>query len=125
MHNTISFNLNPALNGTGNDPFTIHSQGTQVTITSKTTSGLSRALLTYLREIGADITWSGDTFGQLKPTSLTKDILGSSWAEVRYFLNVVTYGYTTAFYGWDKWEYLLDWAALHGVNLPLATGGQE
>jgi alpha-N-acetylglucosaminidase len=38
---------------------------------------------------------------------------------------VVTYSYTMAWYDWAKWEYLLDWASLHGVNMPLAIGGQE
>ena len=37
--------------------------------------------------------------------------------------NVVTASYSTAFWGWSRWERELDWAALHGVNLPLAHEG--
>lgn len=50
---------------------------------------------------------------------------GSSWGKFRYAFNVVTFSYTTAFYDFQQWEFLLDWASLHGINLPLATGGQE
>ena len=39
--------------------------------------------------------------------------------------NVCTYGYTTAFWNWDRWERELDWMALHGINMPLAMEGQE
>lgn len=101
--------------------------GNKILITSTTTSGLSRGLLTYLQSIGGDIFWSGDTFTDqmLKGVNGGVDMAGHSWASVRYVLNVVTFSYTTAFYDWSKWEYLLDWCALHGYNFPLAPGGQE
>ena len=50
---------------------------------------------------------------------------GTSWATYRYLFNAVTFSYTTAWYDWPQWEYLLDWASLHGINLPLAISGQE
>lgn len=43
----------------------------------------------------------------------------------RYHFNTVTFGYTTAFWDFEKWELLLDWLALRGVNLPLAWNGYE
>ncbi|KAL1405857.1 hypothetical protein Q8F55_007535 [Vanrija albida] len=107
------------------DAFTVAAKNGKVTIKSCTTSGLSRGLLEYLRSIGGDIFWSGDTFAHNQLKIADAELDGGAWGSIRYFLNVVTYSYTTAFYQWDKWEYLLDWAALHGVNLPLAVGGQE
>ena len=44
---------------------------------------------------------------------------------LRYFLNVCTYGYTAPFWGWKRWEQEIDWMALHGVNFPLATVAAE
>eukprot|EP01065_Artemidia_motanka_P007559 TRINITY_DN13775_c0_g1_i3.p1 TRINITY_DN13775_c0_g1~~TRINITY_DN13775_c0_g1_i3.p1 ORF type:complete len:1327 (+),score=315.86 TRINITY_DN13775_c0_g1_i3:47-3982(+) len=44
---------------------------------------------------------------------------------IRYYYNVVTFGYTTAWWGWDRWEAEIDWMALHGINTPLAHVGQE
>src|SRR5690606_23506844 len=29
--------------------------------------------------------------------------------EYRYFLNVVTYGYTTPYWDWERWEQEIDW----------------
>ncbi|MEO3925896.1 alpha-N-acetylglucosaminidase TIM-barrel domain-containing protein [Micromonosporaceae bacterium B7E4] len=44
---------------------------------------------------------------------------------IRYHLNAVTYGYSTAFWDWDRWEREIDWMALHGVTHPLMQVGHE
>lgn len=43
----------------------------------------------------------------------------------RFCLNYCTYGYTLPFWKWEQWERFIDWMALNGVNMPLATLGQE
>ena len=43
----------------------------------------------------------------------------------RFFLNYCTFGYTMPWWGWKEWERFIDWMALNGVNLPLATTGEE
>lgn len=43
--------------------------------------------------------------------------------DYRYFMNVCTFGYSYAFWGWDRWEREIDWMALNGINLPLAFVG--
>ena len=43
----------------------------------------------------------------------------------RYYLNYCTLNYTFAFADWHQWEHELDWMALNGVNLALATTGTE
>ncbi|MEO3753292.1 alpha-N-acetylglucosaminidase [Streptomyces sp. B6B3] len=43
----------------------------------------------------------------------------------RYHFNVCTFGYTTAFWDWARWERHIDWMALHGVTTPLAMTGAE
>ena len=43
----------------------------------------------------------------------------------RYLLNYCTLNYTLSFADWDRWERELDWMALNGVNLALATTGTE
>ncbi|KAF1926365.1 glycoside hydrolase family 89 protein [Didymella exigua CBS 183.55] len=52
-------------------------------------------------------------------------IIGKSIVPWRYFFNTVTFSYTTPFWGWEDWEFKLDWLALHGVNLPLTWVGYE
>lgn len=44
---------------------------------------------------------------------------------VRYYLNVVTFGYSTPFWDWDRWEREIDWMALHGVTHPLMLVAHE
>jgi alpha-N-acetylglucosaminidase len=43
----------------------------------------------------------------------------------RYHLNYCTFGYTTAYWDWPRWEIEIDRMAMSGVNLPLATVGFE
>ena len=43
----------------------------------------------------------------------------------RFFLNYCTFGYSMNWWGWTEWERLIDWMALNGVNMALATTGQE
>jgi alpha-N-acetylglucosaminidase len=44
---------------------------------------------------------------------------------IRYYLNAVTSGYSTAFWDWARWEQEVDWMALHGVTHPLMQVGHE
>lgn len=43
----------------------------------------------------------------------------------RYSLSYCTVNYTMSFYQKKEWEYVLDWLALNGVNLALATVDTE
>jgi alpha-N-acetylglucosaminidase len=43
----------------------------------------------------------------------------------RYYLNFCAFSYSLAWYDWPQWERLIDWMALHGVNMPLSVTGQE
>ena len=43
----------------------------------------------------------------------------------RYYLNFCAFSYSLAWWDWPQWENLIDWMALHGINLPLSVTGQE
>jgi alpha-N-acetylglucosaminidase len=43
----------------------------------------------------------------------------------RYYLNYCAFSYSIAWYDWPQWERLIDWMAMHGINMPLAVTGQE
>ncbi|MEN8202825.1 MAG: alpha-N-acetylglucosaminidase [Bacteroidota bacterium] len=45
--------------------------------------------------------------------------------ERRFFLNYCTSAYTLSWWKWRDWERLIDWMALNGINMSLATTGQE
>lgn len=44
---------------------------------------------------------------------------------IRQAYNVVTSGYTTPYWNWDRWECELDWLALHGYNMAMAPMATE
>lgn len=45
--------------------------------------------------------------------------------EYRYFFNYCTFGYTMPWWNFERWEKMIDYMALKGVNMPLAIIGQE
>ena len=45
---------------------------------------------------------------------------------IRFYQNPCLYGYSFAFWTWfPDWSNHLDWMALNGINLALASSGQE
>ena len=45
---------------------------------------------------------------------------------IRFYQNPCLYGYSFAFWSWlEEWSDHLDWMALNGINLALASSGQE
>jgi alpha-N-acetylglucosaminidase len=43
----------------------------------------------------------------------------------RNFFNYCTFSYTMAWWDWERWEKMIDYMALNGINMPLAITGQE
>ncbi|MEV0953261.1 alpha-N-acetylglucosaminidase TIM-barrel domain-containing protein [Promicromonospora sp. NPDC050249] len=85
----------------------------------------SVALARYVRDhLGTRLTWQQP---RVSPSPLpdAPRTTVSSPHEVRYYLNVVTFGYSTPFWGWDRWEREIDWMALHGVTHPLMLVAHE
>jgi alpha-N-acetylglucosaminidase len=130
------------------DTFTLFDADGKVNIQCTTISACSRGLYTYspppclepvidqryLTEIGkVDVSWTGSRFADL-PRELPpvgKNMTRRAIVPWRYHFNTgtskswqsltpVTFSYTTVWWGWNEWEQMLDWMALHGINLPLA-----
>lgn len=71
------------------------------------------------------VTWSGRRFDAAAAFVPSREVRVE--APVRFFqaLNVVTFGYSTPFWSEARWMEELDWMALHGVNMSLATIADE
>jgi alpha-N-acetylglucosaminidase len=125
----ISFQLIPADPSTGFDVWEYESDQGQLVVRGNTGVAMASGLYAYLgRYLNGSVTWSGNHFslppdGKLplpsSPERTTRAFRHS------YSWNVCTFGYTSTFWDWSRWEQELDWLALHGVNLPLAFVGQE
>ncbi len=112
---------------TGNkrDHYDLIAKDGKVVITASSPSAICYAMNRYLREAcGAMRTWSGENIN-LPATLPDYSLSQQSPYEHRYFLNVCTFGYTTPYWGWERWEQEIEFMALHGVNMPLATVAAE
>ncbi|KAI0789468.1 alpha-N-acetylglucosaminidase [Abortiporus biennis] len=119
-----------AIDGEG-DTFVVADSGGKsggITVSCTSVSACARGLYAYLTGHGkVNIWWTGSRLDEL-PSRLPPvptPFNGSAIVQYRYHFNTVTFGYTTAFWSFDKWSLLLDWMALRGINLPLAWVGYE
>ncbi|GAM25850.1 hypothetical protein SAMD00019534_090250 [Acytostelium subglobosum LB1] len=107
--------------------YTKSSSSVIVVLTADSAVNLAQAFNYYLKYTGlCSITWTGDQCS-LVPNALPKPepALIFMASKLRYYLNVCTYGYSTVWWDWARWEREIDWMALNGYNLPLAFVGQE
>ena len=65
------------------------------------------------------------TVGQSLERGHVRVIRRQNLGRYRYHMNVCTLGFSTAFWSLDDWHRHIDWMALHGINLPLASTGTE
>ena len=109
----------------GTDSYSIVAKDGKVTIDATSPTAACYGFNEYLQEAcGGMISWSGKHLpntGEWPEHTME----GKTPYRLRYFLNVCTFGYTTPYWDWKKWEEEIDLMALHGVNMPLATVASE
>lgn len=110
----------------GKDIFEVIASDGRLTLRGSSSVAICYAFHTYMKEACKSMkTWSGEhiTSVMLWPDyELYEQV---SPYELRYFLNVCTFGYTTPYWDWERWEKEIDRMALYGVNMPLATVASE
>lgn len=110
----------------GKETFSIESSKGILTISGSSQVALCYAFRHYLNNAcGAMKTWSGEHLPLPAAWPEYHSGLQTTPYDYRYFLNVCTYGYTTPYWDWERWEKEIDWMVLHGVNFPLATVAAE
>ncbi|MFI3295470.1 MAG: alpha-N-acetylglucosaminidase [Rikenellaceae bacterium] len=110
----------------GRDQFSQQVKGDKLLIWGSSGVALSRGFYDFMSQNSlGQSSWSGsrfdipDSFAGLDTRSVTSPV------EHHYYLNVVTYGYTTPYWDWAQWEQEIDWMALHGIDMPLALVATE
>ena len=110
------------------DRFTISEHKGKLLIEGSNANSLCSGLGYYLANIaGVDVSWDADDPVEL-PADMPmpeESVSVESALPMRFFLNYCTFGYSMPWWKWPQWERLIDWMALHGVNMPLAITGQE
>ena len=107
------------------DAFEVTAKHGRVTVRGTSPVALVRGAYHYLRTAGNGmVTWSGthialpDRLPDCPPVSVKTPY------RFRQYYNICTFGYATVWWDWNRWEQEIDWMALHGINMPLAMGGQ-
>lgn len=109
----------------GLDCYEINAADGQLHIKGSSQTAICYAFNKYLRNAcGSMVSWSGSNLNLPEQWPDYSDSAVSPY-KYRYFLNVCTFGYTTPYWDWDRWSQELDWMALHGVNMPLASVASE
>lgn len=110
------------------DRFTVSSKGDKIVIEGNNANSMSMGLNYYLKNYClVDVSWYRTDTLQLPAElpSVAEPVTVEAKVPYRFFLNYCTSGYSMPWWEWSDWEHFIDWMALNGVNLPLATTGQE
>ena len=110
------------------DFYSFRTVGNSLEISGNNAVSMAAGLGRYLSDwCAVSVSWDADDPVSLPPVMPRVDSSVSARALVRdrFFLNYCTFGYTLPWWGWREWERLIDWMALQGINLPLATTGEE
>jgi alpha-N-acetylglucosaminidase len=120
-----SFDLTLVSAGDSLDMFEVASNGGRVTVRGTSPVALVRGTYHYLRNTcHCMVTWSGSHLDLPEAfPDCPREIVRTPY-QFRQYFNICAFGYTTAFWDWNRWEREIDWMALHGINMPLAMVGQ-
>ncbi|WP_010517445.1 alpha-N-acetylglucosaminidase [Croceivirga radicis] len=113
------------LSTTKGDYFEVDAKPKEVRIKASSKIALTYGAYYYLKQIGAAFnSWEGTAL-DLPAKWPKKKLRKQTPFKFRKYLNVVTYGYTTPWWDWERWNQEINWMALHGINMPTAMEGQE
>ena len=109
------------------DFFELDQAGKKVVVRGNTWVNIASGVNWYLKYYaGIHLSWN-QMQAKLPAVlpAVTKKERHETDLSLRYDFNYCTFSYSMPFWGWERWEKEIDWMALHGVNLPLASVGEE
>lgn len=122
------FKVNIVPNIYGNDYFELHMDDDKIIINGNNVNSLAVGL-NYYFEHYLNQTFSRFGNSKIEVKLPMKRVEGRVRKEIdvkyRYNYNYVAFGYTMAYWDFDKWEREIDWMALNGFNLALNLVGHE
>ena len=120
----IDFKIVPADTGY----FALETVDGRLQVSGDNVNSLATGLGAYLRDYcKIELTWyvRDKVREPRRLPAVEGRICRKALVDKRFFLNYCTYGYSLPWWKWEDWERLIDWMAIHGVNLALANTGQE
>ncbi|WP_443751270.1 alpha-N-acetylglucosaminidase [Asticcacaulis solisilvae] len=105
--------------------YEVTAQGGHVAVHGSSAVAALRGAYAYLSTTGtAQMNWEGDRVAS-GPLPDCRSGRVTTPFQHRAYLNTCTFGYTTPFWDWKRWQREIDWMALHGIDMPLAMEGQD
>ncbi len=109
------------------DKFEIEKSNGKILIKGNNTISLASGLNYYLKKVcKTSFSWTNDKI--ILPEELplpSQKITKTSPYKISTYMNYCTFGYSTVFWDWERWEKEIDLMALNGVTHPLAIVGVE
>lgn len=109
----------------GNDAYSVTNSGNRIWVKGNSQVALCRGAYDYLSNACHSIvSWSGDRISLPQRLPAYYHDLASPY-RYRYYMNVVTHGYSAPYWDERRWDREMDWMAVHGINMPLLSGAFE
>ena len=109
--------------------YRLRSENGKIQILADSKPDAALGLYRYLKEFWhVNYSWCGNCRMELKgkePVLLTTEIFQPVKQKYISMFNYCTYGYSMAYWSWERWEKELDFLLLNGVNLPVFAVGLE
>jgi len=110
----------------GMERFSVSASGGEVRVGGSTAIAMCRGGYDYLKRFcHCQVSWSGDNLKLPLRLPDAGEYTVTCPNRYRHYFNVCTFGYTTVWWDWKRWQHEIDWMAVHGINMPLAMNGQE
>lgn len=112
--------------GASGDGYSYQAVNGVLTVKGSSAIAMCRGVYQYLRanRMGT-IGWAGARLNLLATWPDAPLTHGATPFKIRHCYNVVTFGYTTPFWDWPRWQQELDWMAMHGYNMIMAPVATE
>lgn len=112
-----------------NEYFEIEAVNSKIQITASSLTAMTSGIYHYIKHyLNISITWCNmDVQDEIRlPLPIPQEkVYKETEYTYKYYLNYCTYGYSMAFWEWERWERELDWIALNGINIVLSLVGHE
>lgn len=124
---TVHFEVGYIPRANDRDLFELSERDGRVLLQGNNGVAVASAFRYYLEHYcGCDIGWNGVNLHIPHPFPRVSGLIRrSSPYTYRYYLNYCTFNYTMSWWNWDRWQWEIDWMAMHGINMPLALTGEE
>ena len=109
------------------DIFELEQCGDKIVLRGNNGVSVASALNYYLKNYAhCEYSWNASNLKFPDPVpTVPEKVRKETPYQYRHYFNYCTFNYTSSWWDWDRWQFEIDYMALHGINMPLAMTGQN